>query len=284
MRLAVTLVALVLAAPAAAGQAPEELWREYPLNPTPTSPDGTATPPPRSAPPPQERDVPSSAIGTTPSESDGGGFPIWWLVAATALVAAAAAVVALRRRLEAMPARAAVDAWTRKGGSGTHSNAVRRFAEAAEAARSPVAAPVECVVRREGVVRSRFVAEVQPLAGRQRTIASSRSFWRKGYSTDDREDEARRAWDDLIGGLQADGWEIAPAWGAQKRVEANASAVADEIRLIRTLQVPVVEEADDGPDDGPDPAASPRKGEQGQSRAHQTRRRAKHRRRSGNRR
>ena len=238
-RLLIVLVALVLAAPVAAGQAPEELWREYPLEPTPTTSDApsTTTPAPRFTPPVAQREMPpSAAVGTALSENGDSGLRIWWL-AVIALGAGAIAVVAVRRRLEAMPARAAVDAWTSQSRSEAHSGALRRFAEAADAARALAPAPVECVVRREGVVRSRFVAEVEPQAGRHTPIASSRSFWRRGTGTDDREGEARRAWDDLINGLQADGWELAPAWGAQEGESRREEIAPDEVRLIRTRRL-----------------------------------------------
>ena len=239
-RLLIVLVALVLAAPAAAGQAPEELWREYPLEPTPTTSDApsTTTPAPRFTPPVAQREIPpSAAVGTALTENGDSGLRTWWL-AVIALGAGAIAVVAVRRRLEAMPARAAVDAWTSQSGSEAHSGALRRFAEAADAARALAPAPVECVVRREGVVRSRFVAEVEPQAGRHTPIASSRSFWRRGTGTDDRDGEARRAWDDLIDGLQADGWEVAPAWGAQEGETRREEIAPDEVRLIRTRRSP----------------------------------------------
>ena len=246
-RLLIVLVALVLAAPAAAGQAPEELWREYPLEPTPTTSDApsTTTPAPRFTPPVAEREIPpSAAVGTALTENGDSGLRTMWLavlrtmwLAVIALCAGAIAVIAVRRRLEAMPARAAVDAWTSQSRSEAHSGALRRFAEAADAARALAPAPVECVVRREGVVRSRFVAEVEPQAGRHTPIASSRSFWRRGTGTDDREGEARRAWDDLIDGLQADGWELAPAWGAQEGESRREEIAPDEVRLIRTRRL-----------------------------------------------
>ena len=239
-RFVIVLAALVLAAPAGAGQAPEELWREYPLEPTPTTSDApsTTTPAPRFTPPVAQREIPPNAAVGTALTTEGDGVPaIWWL-AAVALGAAAIAVVAVRRRLEEMPARAAVEAWTSQPGSEARSDALRRFAEAADAARALAPAPVECVVRREGVVRSRFVAEVEPQAGRPTPIASSRSFWRRGTGTADGDGEARKAWDDLIDGLEADGWELAPAWGAQE-VESRRDQIApEEVRLIRAPRLP----------------------------------------------
>lgn len=237
-RLAILFLALVLAAPAAASQAPEELWREYPLDPLATTATGTSTPasPPRLTPPLRQPDAgPSAAVGAAVPASDDGRLGLWWLAAALVLVGAPLAVVVVRRRLEAIPARAAVDAWSRHPTARAHSRALRRFARAVEATRAPVAAPVECVVRREGVVRARFVAAVEPWPASQRTIASSRSFWNRGYGADQRADEARAAWDDLIEDLQADGWELAPAWGAQQG-DARPTDV-DEVRLIRTSHV-----------------------------------------------
>ena len=243
-RLLIALVTLVLAAPAAAGQAPEELWREYPLVPTPTTTtDAPSIPAPRFTPPVAPREIPpSAAVGTALNETGDSGIRTWWLVAIVALGAAPIAVVAVRRRLEAMPARAAVEAWTSQPRSEAHSGALRRFSEAADAARPLAPAPVECVVRREGVVRSRFVAEVERQAGRHKPIASSRTFWRHGTGTDECDGEARKAWDDLIDGLEADGWELAPAWGAQEGESRPHDVAPDEVRLIRTTRLAATRE------------------------------------------
>lgn len=226
------LVSLALAAPAFGADAPpQELWREYPLFPTETGAAGTPTGP---LTPPVQRDVtPDGVVGIVqPDES--GSLPLWWLVAAAALVTAPLAVFLVRRRLEAIPGRAAVAAWRRKPTSRSpHSPLLERFAFAAEAMEgSGRLAAVECVVRREGSVRSRFVAEVEPQTGRQRTIASSRTFWRRGYGAGGDRD-ARRAWEELIGGLEANGWQIAPAWGAQAEAPRPDGGIPDSIQLVR---------------------------------------------------
>lgn len=238
--LVVLALALALAAPSAARDgAPEELWRAFPLEPRQSaggSPLAPLAPPvPREAPlaPPVPRDVPPSAAVAVVSTGDESAFEVWWVFLAATLVAVPIAVVVVRRRLEAIPARAAVAAWSREPSARRpESPLLQRFARAAEASRVGPAAPVECVVRREGVVRSRFVAELEPHAGRQRTIAISRSFWRRGHG--ERADyEAREAWDDLIGGLEAKGWELAPAWGAREDQVRRHEGALDDVRLVR---------------------------------------------------
>jgi len=230
----VACFALALATPAVGAEGPpQELWRAYPLAPTDTTPVGSPSGP--MLPPIQRELPPSSAIGVVVPSEDGGGVPTWWLGGVAALVAASVGVLLVRRRLEAIPARAAVAAWRREPmSSATHSPLLERFSRAAEAmgGAGPGTA-VECVVRREGIVRSRFVAELEPHAGRQRTIASSRSFWRRGYGAGALDEDARGAWEELIDGLEADGWQIAPAWGARKAEPRTDADISDTVQLVR---------------------------------------------------
>ncbi len=237
LTLVVVALALALAAPATAQDgSPEELWRAFPLEPGQTSAGGSPAAP---LTPPVQREVPSSGAVGIVSTGDESAFQVWWLVLAVTLVAVPFVVVVVRRRLEAIPARAAVAEWSRDPSQRrAESPLLQRFARAAVASRAGPAAAVECIVRREGVVRSRFVAELEPHAGLQRTIATSRSFWRRGHGGD-ADDEARQAWDDLIGGLEAEGWEIAPAWGAREGQVRRHEGALDEVRLVRTPRLAI---------------------------------------------
>jgi len=230
----VVLLTLALAAPAlgASGTgSPEELWRAYPLGPETTSSGSPSEP----LTPPVQRELPPSAIVAIVPSDDGGAFP-WWLIGAATLVASVVGVILVRRRLEAIPARAAIAAWRREPlSSSPQLPSLERFSRTVEAVAGPgPGAAVECVVRREGVVRSRFVAELEPQAGRERTIASSRSFWRRGGGAGATDKEARRAWDELIGGLEADGWQIAPSWGAREAEPRPEDEIPDTIQLVRS--------------------------------------------------
>ena len=70
--------------------------------------------------------------------------------------------------------------------------------------------PRRSVVRRTGILRSRFVVVADAMAGDFEAVASSKSFWNVGPDTS-RARAAEDAWDDLMNDLHADGWEPDPA-------------------------------------------------------------------------
>ena len=70
--------------------------------------------------------------------------------------------------------------------------------------------PRRSVVRRTGILRSRFVVVADAMAGDFEAVASSRTFWNVGRDTS-RERAAEDAWDELMDDLRAAGWEPDPA-------------------------------------------------------------------------
>ena len=70
----------------------------------------------------------------------------------------------------------------------------------------PVERSSRAVVRRTGLLRSRFVVVADEPDGSVGKVAGSRSFWRVG-GEHFRERAAERAWDDLVNDLRGSGWE-----------------------------------------------------------------------------
>ena len=66
--------------------------------------------------------------------------------------------------------------------------------------------PRRSVVRRTGLLRSRFVVVADEPSGKVKRLASSKSFWRVGGVTR-RERAAEDAWVDLVNDLRISGWE-----------------------------------------------------------------------------
>jgi hypothetical protein len=66
--------------------------------------------------------------------------------------------------------------------------------------------PRRSVMRRTGLLRSRFVVVADEPGGKVRRVARSRSFWRVG-GVARRERAADDAWSDLVNDLRAAGWE-----------------------------------------------------------------------------
>lgn len=229
------ILALVgaLAAPASAGEAPPtELWREYPLEPPAT----VETPAP-AAPFRPPVTAPSTAVGVALPTGGEDDKRFWWIALGLALASAPVAFLVARRRLYRMSARVARRAGAALGRPARPSRPVfGRVLRGDDPSRA--VAPgvwVACVVRREGVIRSRFVAELQPPVGQQRTIASSRRFWRRPRSRrPSAEDEERQAWESLLGGLASEGWEVVPPWGAAEGVRPDTfGAVPGVVQLVR---------------------------------------------------
>lgn len=217
---------LVLAAPAAAQRSsdmPTELWSAYPLVQKVERPKATA----------ESRSIgpllPPSATETVPVSSDSTRWGVWLAVATLGLLAALLTARTLR------PASAA-DATAREyRGRAVRAPVVPPPAREREpmqlrpsprsAPRAPVTKPLpqyapepvempdeledeprRFVMRRTGLVRSRFVVLADEPGGRPKALASSRSFWRVGSDTR-RERSAEDAWDDLMNELRLSGWE-----------------------------------------------------------------------------
>jgi hypothetical protein len=205
----VTVVAsaLLLAAPAAAqdGGMPTELWSEYPLVQTVE----------RTSQPGLGPFLPPTDAVVAPGSED---TPPWGLLALAAAAGVMALLVATRLT---RPAPA-----SRGGDQGSAPVQLRpppaqpRVSSTslplAQYAPSPslllVDAPEEplrSVVRRTGLVRSRFVVLERTSPGAQDAVASSRSFWSVGGASL-RERRAEDAWDELMNELRASGWEPDP--------------------------------------------------------------------------
>ena len=101
--------------------------------------------------------------------------------------------------------------------------------------------PRRSVVRRTGILRSRFVVVADAMAGDFETVASSRSFWIVGRDTS-RERAAEDAWDALMNDLRAAGWEPDPA--RRSDYYALLRPIASEQSSI----VPTIEAYYQGPD------------------------------------
>jgi len=88
--------------------------------------------------------------------------------------------------------------------------------------------PRRFVMRRTGLVRSRFVVLADEPGGRPKALATSRSFWRLGNETR-RRWSAEDVWDDLMNELRQSGWEQESArrsdyYVSLRRVDDSASS------------------------------------------------------------
>jgi hypothetical protein len=206
MRVVVVVAsALVLATPAAAqdGGLPTELWSEYPLVQTVE----------RTSQPGVGPFLPPTDAGAAPGSDDA---PPWGLWALAAAAGAAALLVATRL---ARPAPAS------RGGDRAAPVQLRPQARPRQAATSlPLAqyapppslvlvdAPEEprrSVVRRTGLLRSRYVVLEGRSPSESDEVAVSKSFWNLGGASV-RERLAEDAWDDLMNDLRVSGWEPDP--------------------------------------------------------------------------
>jgi hypothetical protein len=194
--------ALLLTAPAAAqdGGMPTELWSEYPLVQTVerTSQPGLGPFLP-----------PTDAVAAPGSEDT----PPWGLLALAAAAGVMALLVATRLTRPAPAVR---------GGDEQAPVQLRPHAQPrssstslplAQYAPSPSVVlvdapeePMRSVVRRTGLLRSRYVVLERTAPGAQDAVASSRSFWNLGVASL-RERLAEDAWDELMNELRASGWE-----------------------------------------------------------------------------
>jgi hypothetical protein len=89
------------------------------------------------------------------------------------------------------------------------------------------------VIRRTGLVRSRFVVYADEPGGELSAQASSRSFWHVGGAAW-RERLAEDAWDDLMNDLRMSGWAQESArrsdfYVSLRRIEDDSSSVVPTI-------------------------------------------------------
>ena len=224
---------LVLAAPAGAqkpSEMPTELWSEYPLVQKVERPQSTA-----------ESAGEPSAIGPLLPPADPEAAPApgestrWGLWLALLGLGAIAVIFAARA---APPVAASgirvVGGGAKRARARVHQPRVRtrkpkpvrlrdpehfpraraRGRQAQYAPLPPVALaepdierePRRSVVRRTGLLRSRFVVVADEPEGRVERLGSSKSFWRVGGATR-RERAAEDAWIDLVNDLRLTGWE-----------------------------------------------------------------------------
>lgn len=221
--LLVTLASvLVLAGPAGATRShpPTKLWSEYPLvaQTTATAAAGSGAVAPVAPPP-------AAAVEAAPGGSGSSGWALW--AALSALTVLAVLVVAR----VSQPLLAATTRRTRHRPPSVREHAKpepvrlrahpQPFADPqpgaplAQYAPEPTVAerPVEpepstrrSVVRRTGILRSRFVVVADETNGHVRELARSKSFWRVG-GEGFRERAAEQAWDELVDVLRTSGWE-----------------------------------------------------------------------------
>jgi hypothetical protein len=217
---------LVLTAPAAAQKSdmPKELWSEYPLVQKVEPPESSAIGPFL---PPRPPAAPEAA---SPSENDSTRWAIFLgLLALGTLVllyterrfapVAESGGRAVGRATRRLLRRATVPTRTRTRKPEPHQ--LREHpapivgSRAQYAPLPPVAVaepdierePRRSVVRRTGLLRSRFVVVSDEPGGKVSRVARSRSFWRVG-GVARRERAADDAWADLVNDLRAAGWEL----------------------------------------------------------------------------
>jgi hypothetical protein len=234
---AALLCTLLFVTPAGAqkSELPTELWSEYPLVQKVETTDQKV-----------ERTETTTAIGpllppgdpeAAPAVSESPSWPLWLALLAVgsiALLVAARVTVpvahsgvrvvggyARRLRPPSLP-RPRPRARTRKPTSKPvqlregppHPRAPVKGAQAQYAPLPPVAVaepdierePRRSVVRRTGLLRSRFVVVEDEPGGNVRRVARSRSFWRIG-SVARRELATYDVWYELVNDLRATGWE-----------------------------------------------------------------------------
>jgi hypothetical protein len=241
---------LVLAAPAGAQRSsdtPTELWSEYPLVPKVESTESRTIGPL----------LPPSDSETVPAPGDSTRWSVWLAVATLGLVAllltartlrAVSAADATAREYRARASRAPVVSWPpvrerkpmQPRPSPRSTPRVPVAKPVPQYAPRPVEAPDDLeeeprrfVMRRTGLVRSRFVVLADDPGGGPSVLAGSRSFWRVG-GTARRERSAEDAWDDLMNELRLAGWEQESArrsdfYVSLRRIEDGKSPVVPTI-------------------------------------------------------
>jgi hypothetical protein len=200
----VAAAALVLATAAAAQgeEMPTELWSEFPL----------VQDVERSSTPSIGPFLPPTDSGTDPVSGDAPRWGMWALVAAAGLFALLVAT-RLARTAPATRPRARDDAVRLRPHHLPRPSTSKTLAQYAPSPSLVLAdAPEEpwrSVVRRTGLLRSRYVVLEGQSPAEQEAIAMSKSFWNVG-GAGMRERVAEDAWDDLMNDLRAAGWEPDP--------------------------------------------------------------------------
>jgi hypothetical protein len=245
---AAMFAALVLAGPGAAQREEPltELWSEYPLVPKVEATGSQNVGP----------FLPPSDPESTPISGDSTPWRVWLVVAAIGLMAV---LVAARTTLPAAASRRRARVGGVRRGRAQAAPPVRRPDSSSPPARpaprsaprrqvsaplsqyapealetpDPDAEPRRFVIRRTGLVRSRFVVYADEPDGELSALASSRSFWRVGGAAWG-ERLAEDAWDDLMNDLRLSGWEPESArrsdfYVSLRRVESGASSVVPTI-------------------------------------------------------
>jgi hypothetical protein len=251
---AALLSILVLAAPVGAQKSsdmPTELWSAYPLVQKVERSKSTA----------ESRSIgpllPPSATETVPVSGDATRWGVWLAVATLGLLAAlltartiraVSAADATAREYRARASRAPVISWPPV----REQEPMQLRPSPQTAPRVPVAEPLpqyapqpvetpddvedeprRFVMRRTGLLRSRFVVLADEPDRGPKVLASSRSFWRVGRAAR-REQSAEDAWDDLMNELRQSGWEQESArrsdyYVSLRRVDLATSAVLPTI-------------------------------------------------------
>jgi len=208
--LGATSVALLLAATASAQseELPTELWSEYPL----------VQEVERSGSPSIGPFLPPVDPGTEPVA--GGGATPWAVWLAAGALGLLAVVAVTRGTLSTAPsARRGRPPHTvpspfvpRRTWRSPTSRPLAQYAPADSSVPDVMGGdePRRSVVRRTGILRSRFVVVADAMAGDFEAVASSKSFWSVGRDSS-RDRAAEDVWDRLMNDLRADGWEPDPA-------------------------------------------------------------------------
>ena len=223
------ILALVAAAPAAqADEFPTELWSEYPL-----------------APEVEQRGVPElgpflppSDPTTIPASDDASPWGVPLLAAALALVALLVATRLTRpapasgARDRSQPVQLRPDARPRS----SFSPPLAQYAPSPS--RVLVDAPEEprrSIVRRTGLLRSRYVVLERQSPSEQDEVAASRSFWSVG-SASLRDRLAEDAWDELMNDLRVSGWEPDPTRRSDFYVLLQPVEPEDAASIVPTIE------------------------------------------------
>jgi hypothetical protein len=225
-------IALGLATSAAAQEEemPTELWSEFPL----------VQEVERASTPSVGPFLPPTDSGTAPGSAAAPPWGLWALAAAAGMVA----LLVATRLARAAPAErrrdreAAVQLRPHPHDLPRPSRA-RALAQYAPPPSLVLAdAPKEpwrSVVRRTGLLRSRYVVLEGQSLGEQEPVAASRSFWNVG-GVGMRERVAEDAWDDLMNDLRASGWEPDPTRRSDFYVLLQPVQLADASSIVPTLE------------------------------------------------
>ena len=225
---AVAALALTTAAAAQREGMPTRLWSEFPL----------VQDVERSSTPTVGPFLPPSPSGTDPGSGDAPPWGLWAVAAAGGMVALLVATrltrttPAARRGGREEPVRLRPQHRPRSPSS----RALAQYAPALSLVLEDAPEePWRSVVRRTGLLRSRFVVLDGQSSGLQQPIAASRSFWNLGGG-EMRERLAENAWDDLMNDLRAAGWEPDPVRRSDFYVLLHAVEPEEASSIVPTLE------------------------------------------------